>query len=77
MEAVVRRMPRGAKYVLAGSAESKHGLPTSYGGRELPGLYETEDVVHDPDWQSAKRDWEMRLMDFRVIHREGPNRCRW
>jgi hypothetical protein len=40
-------------------------------------MYATENVVKDPDWQVDGFDWEMRLMDFRVIQPEGPNRCRW
>lgn len=35
-------------------------------------------IVESPEWQVAGWDWEMRLMDFRVIQSEpGPNRCRW
>lgn len=40
-------------------------------------IYETGDVVADPRWSVEKRDWEMTLMDFRIIQPEGPNRCRW
>ena len=39
--------------------------------------YSTDDIVHDPTWRITGRDWEMRLMDFRVIQGGGPNRCRW
>jgi hypothetical protein len=39
--------------------------------------YATENVVQEPDWQVDGFDWEMRLLDFRVIQPEGPNRCRW
>lgn len=39
--------------------------------------YTTADVVHDPTWQTPRRDWGMRLLDFRVIQGAGPNRCRW
>ena len=41
-------------------------------------VHSSEDIVHDPVWRTAERDWEMRLMDFRVIQQEeGPNACRW
>jgi len=40
-------------------------------------VHSSEDIVHDPVWRTAERDWEMRLMDFRVIQEEGPNACRW
>jgi hypothetical protein len=40
-------------------------------------LYATDDIVHDPVWRTRGRDWEMRLLDFRVIQPEGANRCRW
>jgi hypothetical protein len=40
-------------------------------------VYTTQDIVHDPRWRTGARDWRMRLMDFRVIQTEGPNRCRW
>jgi len=48
-------------------------MTIEYQGR----VYQTKDIIHDPVWRSAGRDWEMRLMDFRVIQPEGPNRCRW
>lgn len=40
-------------------------------------LHTTPNIVDDPLWRSGRRDWEMRLMDFRAIQPEGPNRCRW
>lgn len=40
-------------------------------------VYSTADIVHDPIWRAAGQDWEMRLMDFRVIQRGGANLCRW
>jgi hypothetical protein len=40
-------------------------------------LHSTEDIIHDPDWATPARDWEMVLMDFRVIQPDGPNQCRW
>jgi hypothetical protein len=39
--------------------------------------YSTEDIVKDPVWRTEKRNWEMMLLDFRVIQPEGPNQCRW
>ena len=44
----------------------------------IPGReHATDDIVNDPVWRTPARDWEMRLMDFRVIQEEGPSRCRW
>jgi hypothetical protein len=40
-------------------------------------IYVTKDIVNDPVWRTDARDWEMVLMDFRVIQPGGPNRCRW
>jgi hypothetical protein len=40
-------------------------------------LHSTPDIVTDPVWHTPERSWAMRLMDFRVIQPEGPNRCRW
>lgn len=37
----------------------------------------TGNIVTDPVWRSRGRNWEMRLLDFRVIQPQGPNRCRW
>ncbi|MBA3260031.1 MAG: hypothetical protein H0T68_11280 [Gemmatimonadales bacterium] len=48
-------------------------LTFEYGGR----IHSTKDIVNDPVWRTHGRDWEMRLMDFRVIQPEGPNSCRW
>jgi hypothetical protein len=39
-------------------------------------VHSTCDIVTDPVWQTRGRDWEMRLLDFRVIQPAGPNRCR-
>jgi len=39
--------------------------------------YFTADVTNDPVWRTDKRDWEMRLLDFRAIQPDGPNQCRW
>ncbi len=40
-------------------------------------VHSTEDIVHHPEWRAGGWDWEMRLMDFRVIQGSGPNQCRW
>ncbi|MEQ8384030.1 MAG: hypothetical protein RH949_16880 [Coleofasciculus sp. A1-SPW-01] len=39
--------------------------------------YSSQDIVNDPTWRTPKRNWEMYLMDFRIIQPEGPNQCRW
>ena len=39
--------------------------------------YSTPNIVTDPVWRTPERSWAMRLMDFRIIQPEGPNRCRW
>jgi hypothetical protein len=53
-------------------------------GRKVPLTFEyrgkihsTRDIVHDPLWRTDTRNWEMALMDFRVIQPEGSNQCRW
>lgn len=36
------------------------------------------DIANEPGWVVRERDWEMRLLDFRVIQPDGaPNECRW
>jgi hypothetical protein len=40
-------------------------------------VHSTEDIANDPAWRTDAWDWEMRLLDFRVIQPDGPNRCRW
>ena len=38
----------------------------------------SEDIANEPGWVVRERDWEMRLLDFRVIQPDGPpNECRW
>lgn len=41
--------------------------------------YDSPNIVQDLEWQTPHRNWEMYLMDFRVIEPEnsGPNLCRW
>lgn len=40
-------------------------------------IHSTRDIVNEPAWRTDDWDWEMRLMDFRVIQSQGPNECRW
>ena len=40
-------------------------------------VYASDNIVADPTWRPSGRDWEMILLDFRVIEPEGPNQCRW
>ena len=39
--------------------------------------YSSQDIVNDSTWRTAQRNWEMYLMDFRIIQPQGPNQCRW
>jgi hypothetical protein len=42
-------------------------------------IYTTTDIVNEPQWRTSQRNWEMFLMDFRVIQPDNgePNYCRW
>ena len=42
-------------------------------------VYSTADITKDPQWRTDKQDWEMRLMDFRVIEPDSSevNHCQW
>ena len=40
-------------------------------------LHSTRDIVNEPAWRTPARDWEMVLLDFRVIQTDEPNQCRW
>ena len=40
-------------------------------------VHTSSDIVRDPVWAAHERSWAMRLMDFRIIQEDGPNRCRW
>ncbi len=40
-------------------------------------VYASDNIAADPTWRPARWDWEMILLDFRVIQPKGPNRCRW
>lgn len=35
------------------------------------------DIAAEPGWRVDGIDWEMRLLDFRLVQPDGPNRCRW
>lgn len=50
-------------------------LKFEYGDR----LYTTNNIVNDLQWRTPRRNWEMKLMDFRVIQPDNgePNYCRW
>lgn len=49
-------------------------MTVEYGDR----VWTSHNIVEDPDWRVDEWDWEMRLMDFRVIQGdEDPNACRW
>lgn len=37
----------------------------------------SDNIAADPAWRPERWDWEMILLDFRVIQPEGPNLCRW
>ena len=40
-------------------------------------VYQTRDIVNDPTWKTTKQNWEMKLMNFRLISPIEPNECRW
>lgn len=37
----------------------------------------SNDIANEPGWVVDRWNWEMRLLDFRVIQPDNPNRCRW
>jgi hypothetical protein len=37
----------------------------------------SEDIATEPRWRVDGLDWEMRLLDFRIIQPSSPNQCRW
>jgi hypothetical protein len=62
------------KWIYQWTAEGRRvPLEFAYAGE----VYRTPDIVEDPVWRTPARSWAMRLLDFRVIQPEGPNRCRW
>ena len=40
-------------------------------------VYQTRDIINDPIWKTSKQNWEMKLMNFRLISPVEPNECRW
>ena len=49
------------------------GMDYSYAGR----FFHSSDVADDPPWRDVSNDWEVRLLNFRLIQPTGPNECRW
>ena len=39
--------------------------------------YPTTDIINDPIWKTPKRNWEMKLLNFRLISPVKPNECSW
>jgi hypothetical protein len=58
-----------------GWTEAGTVVPMTFVYRGQP--YTTPNIVTDPVWRTPERSWAMRLMDFRIIQPDGPNRCRW
>ena len=53
-------------------------------GRAVPLTFEyrgqvhsTENITADAEWRTPRRDWPMRLLDFRAVQSQGANKCRW
>jgi hypothetical protein len=40
-------------------------------------VHSTENITADAEWRTPRRDWPMRLLDFRVVQSQGANECRW
>jgi hypothetical protein len=40
-------------------------------------IVRSDNIAADPRWRVDGFDWEMWLLDFRVIQPSGPNECRW
>lgn len=40
-------------------------------------ITKSENIAAEPRWRVDGYDWEMRLLDFRVIQPSQPNECRW
>jgi hypothetical protein len=36
-----------------------------------------DDIATASEWRVDNRDWEMRLLDFRIVQEGRPNACRW
>ena len=39
--------------------------------------YPTRDIINDPIWKTPKQNWEMKLLNFRLISPVEPNECSW
>ena len=39
--------------------------------------YPTRDIINDPIWKTPKQNWEMKLLNFRLISSVEPNECSW
>ena len=40
-------------------------------------VYQSRDIINDPTWKTPRQNWEMKLMNFRVISPNQANECRW
>ena len=40
-------------------------------------VYQNRDIINDPVWKTPQQNWEMKLMNFRLISPVEPNECRW
>ncbi|MDJ0636260.1 MAG: hypothetical protein QNJ34_23975 [Xenococcaceae cyanobacterium MO_188.B29] len=40
-------------------------------------VYQSRDIINDPTWKTTKQNWEMKLMNFRLISPNQLNECRW
>ncbi|NJO34612.1 MAG: hypothetical protein HC869_17260 [Rhodospirillales bacterium] len=59
------------------AAWAKRGLRTPIVFEYQGKVFASDNITADPTWSPARWDWEMILLDFRVIQPEGPNKCRW
>ena len=48
-------------------------MTLNYQGKTLV----SSNIANEPGWIVDDWDWEMRLLDFRVIQSDSPNQCRW
>ncbi len=55
--------------------KAKYTVPIKFIHDDI--TYSSQDIVNDPTWLTPRRNWEMYLMDFRVIQQTEPNQCRW
>ena len=51
----------------------KVSMMFEYQGKKYPTL----DIINDPTWKTPQQNWEMKLMDFRIISPAEQNECRW